>query len=285
VISERSGGRSSSSRCRRSQGHRQFESRRLARPRRPRLNPAAPEPVTGRVGDNGMHDQDPALVAGELRGYRQFDLRHDGLYPQVHTEFGPWRARLERARCVVTPEHAAPVSGCTCGLYAWYLPGSATVALGPASAVVAASGRCILGDRGFRAAAARIEAVALPGHLLCRPWAAARVRRMLTTRYPETTVYASARRMIKDHPPHDVSGLGINPPADRSRGYRSAALGLSAAVMVPTYALFLIPRDAVAQTVTAGWPVFVLLVVLWQAGIVWLLTRLLKLQTDSPRRP
>ena len=184
-----------------------------------------------------------------------------------------------------TPEHVAPASGCTCGLYAWYLPGSATVALGPASAVVAASGRCILGDRGFRAAAARIEAVALPGHLLCRPWAAARVRRMLTTRYPDTTVYASARRMIKDHPPHDVSGLGISPPADRSRGYRSAALGLSAAVMVPTYALFLIPRDAVAQTVTAGWPVFVLLVVLWQAGIVWLLTRLLKLQTDSPRRP
>ena len=284
MISERSGGRSSSSRCRRSRGHRRFESRRLARPR-PLLSPAEPEPVTGRVGDDGMHDQDPALVAGELRGYRQFDLRHDGLYPQVHTEFGPWRARLERARCVVTPEHAAPVSGCTCGLYAWYLPGSATVALGPASAVVAASGRCILGDRGFRAAAARIEAVALPGHLLCRPWAAARVRRMLTTRYPETTVYASARRMIKDHPPHDVSGLGISPPADRSRGYRSAALGLSAAVMVPTYALFLIPRDAVAQTVTAGWPVFVLLVVLWQAGIVWLLTRLLTLQTDSPRRP
>jgi hypothetical protein len=241
--------------------------------------------VTGRVGDDGMHDQDPALVAGELRGYRQFDLRHDGLYPQVHTESGPWHARLERARCVVTPEHAAPASGCTCGLYAWYLPGSATVALGPASAVVAASGRCILGDRGFRAAAARIEAVALPGHLLCRPWAAARIRQMLTARYPETTVYASARRMIRDHPPQDVSALGINPPADRSRGYRSAAMGLSAAVMVPTYALFLIPREAVAQTVSAGWPVFVLLVVLWQAGLVWLLTRLLKLQTDSPRRP
>ena len=241
--------------------------------------------MTGRVGDNGMHDQGPALVPGELRGYRQFDLRDDGLYPQVHAESGPWDPRLERARCVVTPEHEAPASGCTCGLYAWYLPGSATVALGPASAVVAASGRCILGDRGFRGAAARIEAVALPGHVLCRPWAAARVRRMLKARYPETTVYASARRMIQDHPPHDMSGLGISVPADRSRGYRSAAFGLSAAVMVPTYALFLIPRDAVAQTVRAGWPAFVLLVVLWQAGIVWLLSRLLKLQTDSPRRP
>ena len=53
VISERSGGRSSSSRCRRSQGHRPVETRRLARPR-PRLSPAAPEPVTGRVGDNGL---------------------------------------------------------------------------------------------------------------------------------------------------------------------------------------------------------------------------------------
>jgi hypothetical protein len=284
VTSERRGARSSSSRCRRSQGHRQVESRRPAPPR-PRLSPAAPEPVTGRVGDGGTHDQDPALVAGELRGYRQFDVGHDGLYPRVHAESGPWHARLERARCVVTPEHAAPASGCTCGLYAWYLPGSATVALGPASAVVAASGRCVLGDRGFRAAAARIEAVALPGHLLCRPWAAVRVQRMLRARYPETTVYASARRMIRDHPPHDVSGLGITPPADRSRGYRSATLALSAAVMVPTYALFLVPRDAVAQTVSAEWPVFVLVVVLWHAGLVWLLTRLLKLQTDSPRRP
>ena len=81
-----------------------------------------------------------------------------------------------------------------------------------------------------------------------------------------------------------MSGLGISTPADRSRAYRLATFGLSAGVMVPTYALFLIPRDT-AQTVSAGWPAFVLLVVLWQAGLVWLLTRLLKLQTDSPRRP
>jgi hypothetical protein len=242
--------------------------------------------VTDGVDRDGP-DHGPALVVGELRGYRQFDLHHDGLYPRVHAEAGPWHGRLERARCVVTPEHQAPVSGCTCGLYAWYLPGSATVAPGPASAVVAASGRCILGDRGFRAAAARIEAVALPGHLAWRPWAAARVRQMLAASYPDTRVYATARRMIRDHPPQDVSGLGITPPLDRSRGYRTAALALSAAVMVPTYALFLLPRDAIAKTVSTWWPVFVLLVVLWQGGIVWLLTRLLALQSDtpSPRRP
>jgi len=241
--------------------------------------------VADGVDRDGMHDDGPDLVVGELRGYRQFDLRDDGLYPRVHAEAGPWHGRLERAGCFVAPEHEAPVSGCTCGLYAWYLPGSATVAPGPASAVVAASGRCILGDRGFRAAAARIEAVALPGHVGWNPWAAARARRMLAASYPDTRVYATARRMIRDHPPQDVSGLGITPPLDLSRGYRTALLVLSAAVMVPTFALFLLPRDAIAQAVSAWWPVFVLLVVLWQAGIVWLLARLLVLQTNAPRRP
>jgi hypothetical protein len=239
--------------------------------------------VTDGVDRDG-HDHGPTLVVGELRGYRQFDLRDDGLYPRVHAEAGPWHGSLQRAWCVVTREHEAPVSGCTCGLYAWYLPGSATVGLGPASAVVAASGRCILGDRGFRAAAARIEAVALPGYLLWRPWGAARVRRMLAESYPGTRVYATARQMIRDHPPQDVSGLGITPPLDRSRGYQTAALVLSASVMVPTCALFLLPRDAIARTVSAWWGVFVLLVVLWQVGIVWLLARLLALQTDAPRR-
>jgi hypothetical protein len=235
--------------------------------------------------DHDGHDHGPTLVVGELRGYRQFDLRDDGLYPRVHAEAGPWHGSLQRARCLVTTEHKAPVSGCTCGLYAWYLPGSATVALGPASAVVAASGRCILGERGFRTAAARIEAVALPGYLVCRPRAAARVRRMLTVSYPSTRVYATVRRMIRDHPAQDVSGLGITPPLDRSRGYRTAVLVLSASVLVPTYALFLLPRDVIARTVSAWWVVLVLLVVLWQVGMVWLLTRLLALQTDAPRRP
>lgn len=232
---------------------------------------------------DGVPDDGPALVAGELRGYRQFDLRRDGLYPRVHTAAGPWDGRLERARCVVARDHQAPVSGCGCGLYAWYLPGSATVALGPASAVVAASGRCILGDRGFRAAAARIEAVALPGHLWWNPWALGRARRMLATRYPGTTVYATARRMIRDRPPQDLTALGIIPPVDRSRGYRTAALVLSAAVMVSTCALFLLPHDAIAPVIAAWWPALVLAAVLWQAGIVWLLTRLLALQTDTPR--
>ena len=40
-----------------------------------------------------------ALVPGELRGYRQFELRADGLYALVYPGSGPWDGRLARARC------------------------------------------------------------------------------------------------------------------------------------------------------------------------------------------
>ena len=158
----------------------------------------------------------PDLVAGELRGYRQFELRADGLYPTVHSECGPWDGRLEKARCAAGADHAPPAAACRCGLYGWYLPGSATVALGPVSAVVSVRGRCILGDRGLRAAEGRIEAVALPSSVRWTPSAARRTRQMLAEKYPRTTVYDSTRQMLKDYPPQDVRGLGIDPPPDLS---------------------------------------------------------------------
>lgn len=226
--------------------------------------------------------QAPALVPGELRGYRQFQLRSDGLYPLVHSRLGPWDGQLERARCAAAKDHEPPADDCRCGLYAWYLPGSATVALGPASAVVAARGRCVLGDRGFRAAEARIEAVTLPATVRWNPRAASRARLMLAEVYPRTPVYRSSRRMLKDHPPQDVRALGIDPPRDRSRGYRAAAAALFAAAVLPAYSLVGMPRGAVADTLARWWPLVVLLAVAWQAGLVWLLTRLLALQSSNP---
>lgn len=221
---------------------------------------------------------EPALVPGELRGYRQFHLRSDGLYPLVHASTGPWQGGLHEARCATGAGHPSPASDCRCGLYAWYLPGSATVALGPASAVVAARGRCILGDRGFRAAGARIEAVTLPAAVRWNPRAAARARRMLAEAYPRTRVYASARRMLKDHPPQDVAGLGIVPPPDRSRGYRTAAVVLWAAFVVLAYSLAALPHATVDGAVSHWWPLLILLAVAWQAGLVWLITRMMALQ-------
>lgn len=253
--------------------------------------PARPSGPGGPPGPDGPHEPDgsgdptrptgPDLVAGELRGYRQFALREDGLYPLVHAQGGPWDGGIERAHCTVH-DHPAPAADCRCGLYGWYLPGSATVALGPASAVVAVRGRCILGDRGFRAAEGRVQAVSLPAAVRWNPPAARRARRMLAERYPSTTVYPSTRRMLKEHPPDDVSGLGIDPPTDHSRGYRTAACALWAGVLVPTYGLVVVPREDLTAVASVWWPVLLLVALAWQAGMIWLLTRLLALQAGHP---
>jgi hypothetical protein len=227
--------------------------------------------------------REPALVPGELRGYRQFQLRADGLYSLVHCALGPWGGQLERARCAAGAAHLPPAADCGCGLYAWYLPGSAVVSLGAASAVVAARGRCILGDRGFRAAQARIEAVALPAAVRWNPRAASRARRMLGVRYPQTHVYGSPRRMLRDYPPQDVRELGIEPPSDRSRAYRAAAAALWATAVLLVCSLPVLPHDALAGTFSRWWPLLVLLAVVWQAGLVWLVARLTAQQTPRAR--
>lgn len=222
-----------------------------------------------------------ALVAGELRGYRQFDLLGGGLHPLVHGASGPWDGELERAVCAKGLEHPPPDAECTCGLYAMYRPGSGTISLGAANAVIAARGRCMLGDRGFRAASARVEAVALPLTQLHRLRAA---RRELSERYPHTRVYRSTRRMLREHPPHDVAALGIVPPPDRSRGYRSAAVVLWALFVVAGYSVVLLPRERAAELAATWWPLLVLLVLAVQGGLIWLLTRLMALQLPGEQR-
>lgn len=224
-----------------------------------------------------MSEADRGLVVGELRGYRQFDLVDGRLHPMVHAELGPWTAR-QRAVCALDPTHAAPVRGCTCGLYAMHRPGSATVSLGATNAVVAASGRVVLADRGFRAERARVEAVALPATVRWSPRTVTRARVALAAGYPDTTVYSSTRRMLRDHPPHDVSALGVRPPADRSRGYRSIAVMLWLAFVVAGYGLVFLPRAAVADVAATWWPVLLLGFAAWQAALVWLVSRLMSLQ-------
>jgi len=223
-----------------------------------------------------------ALVPGELRGYRQFELRADGLYPLVHAEAGPWEDGLERARCAAGADHPPPAAHCRCGLYGWYLPdGSAMVLVGPATAVIAARGRCVLGDRGFRAAQARIEAVALPAGVRWNPRAASRARQMLAARYPRTRVYGSVRHMVRDHPPHDLGALGLDPPRDPSRGYRTAAAGTYVVGTVLTLVLAALPL-VVAHGFDRWWVLFVLVFVLgWHALLVWLLARLVRLQAPG----
>ena len=224
-----------------------------------------------------------ALVPGELRGYRQFDLVGGGLRPLVHGASGPWDGDLEHAVCAKGAAHPPPDADCTCGLYAMYRPGSGTVSVGAANAVISARGRCVLGDRGFRAASARIEAVALPLTVLLSPRQALRARREVAAQYPHTRIYRSTRRMLRDHPPQDVRELGIVPPPDRSRGYRAAAAVLWALFVVAGYSVVLVPRDTAVELAATWWPLLVVVVLAVQAGFIWLLSRLMTLQLPGER--
>lgn len=210
-------------------------------------------------------DEGPALVAGELRGYRRFRLAADGLHPTVQRT-GPWAAPLERAVCVRDRSHVPPVAGCGCGLYGWYHPADADVSgFGDVTAVIAARGRVVLGDHGMRAAAARVEAVALP-------WPASTPlrRRMLAERYPEAAVYGSVRRMLRNHPPDALDGLGVGGGPSRAARDRRAALVAWLLGVAVLYGLVLLPWTAAGPGgIAAGVACFLA----WQALLVKLFLR------------
>ncbi|MGZ4618486.1 MAG: hypothetical protein ACXV5Q_08260 [Frankiaceae bacterium] len=187
---------------------------------------------------------DAALVAGELRGYRHFQLQPDGLYPVALVTMGPWDGGTAHAACADDAGHPAPGRSCGCGLYGWYHPGDAAGRHRETAAVIAARGRTILGDKGFRTAAARIVAVTLPLPLRLRPAAAARARRMLAARYPHTRVYESRRRMLRDHPPEATHALGIRPCRNVGRICARIAAVLRVLFLAVAYGVILLPPNA-----------------------------------------
>jgi hypothetical protein len=157
-----------------------------------------------------------ALVPGSLRGYRTWRLlgRHaplpEGALPLSSvTRRVVWPPTLE-ARC--TPpdiewhaaapstmslaSHRSPSRGCDCGIYAWYAPDDTGILHARVFGAVEASGLVLMGDRGFRAARARIIAVVTRNRRLAAACAAAGV-----------TVYRRRRDLLRDHPPEDLSGL------------------------------------------------------------------------------
>lgn len=213
-------------------------------------------------------------MPGELRGYRRFWLTVDGLQPTVHGRTKVWDGQLERARCAAGQPHDAPSPKCGCGLYGWYHPDDAgrDTGLGDVPAVIAARGRVVLGDHGFRAEAARVEAVALSWLTTPTPGARRRARDGLTRQYPFATVYASRRAMVRAHRPHDLSALGIAVRSSAAGRYRRATYAVGVAGLVVLWALFLVvPRTEAPSPLlaTAGLAAFVA----WQVALVWLAQR------------
>jgi hypothetical protein len=213
----------------------------------------------------------PLLVAAELRGYRRFRLTDAGLMPTVHAAAGPWAAPVHVAGCR-SGRHSAPDPGCGCGLYGWYHPADARGTYGgDVTAVIAARGRTVLGDHGFRAGAARVQAVSLPG-LLARRRSA---RTLLARRYPQAVVYRSRRRMLRDHPPDDLTALGITVRRSTAGRYRCAALTVWAVGVLALYSVVGLPPGAVAHAPPAPLLGGLAAIAAWQALLVRLTTRCL----------
>lgn len=224
-----------------------------------------------------------ALVPNELRGYRRFRLAGGNLMPTVYVAVGPWRALDEHAVCAEGSDHAVPAAECGCGLYGWYHPSRATSAsgFGDVTAVIAASGRTILGDHGFRSARARVEAVAVPARSHAVPGAARRTRRAIAERYPWTAVYRSRRAMLRDYPPVDLNDLGISVAAGASRSSRWWAVGVWAVGVALLGCIAVLIPGALVRAEPWAWATALGVLIAWQALMIWVAGR----YVDDRRRP
>jgi hypothetical protein len=175
----------------------------------------------------GGADTGRPLVPGSLRGYRTWWRAGwrasvpDGMLPltSVTRRHVVWTSTLS-ARCVprdcagsgpgsaaLPDDHAAPRAGCNCGIYAWYAPDDAGILSASVFGVIEASGRVLMGERGFRAERARITAVVTRN----RRVAAACTRAGIA-------VYRHRRDLLRDHPPDDLSSLlGERPSCNAGR--------------------------------------------------------------------
>jgi hypothetical protein len=171
----------------------------------------------------GGGDSGRPLVPGSLRGYRTWwragrrASLPDRMLPltSVTRRHVIWDTTLS-ARCVprdtapsglpsaeVLDDHPAPRAGCNCGIYGWYAPDDAGIMSASVFGAIEASGRILMGERGFRAERARITAVVTRN----RRVAAACTRAGIT-------VYGRRRDLLRDHPPADLSALLGDRPGD-----------------------------------------------------------------------
>lgn len=203
------------------------------------------------------------LVPAALRGYRLFVAREGRLWPTVHTGSGPWSVTRERAVCAARKGHAAPGPDCGCGLYGWYHPRDARASSGFVLAVIRATGGVVLGEHGFRAQDAEVEAVVVP-HL----GSDGRTAAALAQAYPQARVYRSRRRMLQDHPPDDLHALGIaGRPSPASR-YRTWGLLVWLVGLAAMYSVVVLPRELLADPPAGAWVPAVIVFLAWQTALV-----------------
>lgn len=163
------------------------------------------------------------LLPNTVLGYRQWNWKNNEVVSYADSKWTNGSLTsvcnrfisLDGTRAV----HSSPDMDCTCGIYAHYLPLESYERNNNIFGVVEASGRILMGTRGFRAEKAKI--VALAGYGDCTQWFEPREK----TRgiYPDEVVdfctsigvpyFPTVRQMFYEFPQEDLQSLGV-PPLD-----------------------------------------------------------------------
>lgn len=175
------------------------------------------------------------MVPGTLRGYRVWRLTPYGLGSVSFTSY-VW-GRNEQARCAhgsAPLDHRAPVSGCTCGLYAKHTLEAVEYEFDSDNLMygsIKAHGRIILGDHGFRAEHAEIEALLWYGQPMSFRLTDDELLKILSS----VPFYTSRKKFLKDYPPISVDHLLPEkaPTTDRGMGWPYPATITVATVLDP----------------------------------------------------
>ena len=148
------------------------------------------------------------MVPGTLRGYRAWRIKPWGLQSVSMT--GHTWGKTEQARCLqggVSGRlgHSAPKRGCSCGIYAKHTLDDLEYEFGTLSGYMYGSikvhGRIMLGDHGFRAQHAEIEA------LLWRGLPLRYEDKGLTGILNSVPFYTDRAEFLNDYPPISVDHL------------------------------------------------------------------------------
>jgi hypothetical protein len=163
------------------------------------------------------------LILDTVRGFKQWSWNTErklvSMFPadwsngSIVSECS--RSELNKDKSSAT--HKSPDQDCSCGVYAHYLPlESYEKQKHSIFGVVEASGKILMGTKGFRAEKARV--VALAGYGACNQW----FENTEKTRgvYPEDVVdfctsigvpyFPTVRQMVYEFPQDDLSTLGVS---------------------------------------------------------------------------
>lgn len=159
------------------------------------------------------------LIPSSLIGFRQWYWRDNSLNSHRNTEWTNGSLTSVCKRFTILGEtvrdHPSPDMDCSCGIYAHYLPLESYERGSNVFGVVEASGRILMGTKGFRAEKAKI--VALAGYGTATRWFTTEEK----TRgvYPKGLVdfctsigvpyFPTVRQMVYEFPQVDLTSLGV----------------------------------------------------------------------------